>query len=298
MTPPRAWAKPPTPAHLATIQRVSARPGRRVHTTARARGAASTPSRSRSRSRSRGFTLIEVLLAITILATIMGVITASTMSMFNTRELLQLRYERSQMANNALDRMARELAMAYMAGPEHGGEDLPDDPREPLTADDPDAQRRGERVKFGFIGRKDSVHFTSFAYVRTQPNERASHHAEIGYTLRANRDSGALARQLVRREDTSLDSNLERGGNLQVMLPEIERLELEYWDAGPVRLGTMEEIAEGRWVKDWDTTRREHSGRLPTRVRIRLTLPPLPGQRDSEVFMTQTQIGTSEVLEF
>lgn len=258
------------------------------------------PKTTRALKSSAGFTLVEVLLAITILATIMGVITASTISMFNTRELLQQRAERTQMVHNALDRISRELAMAYMAGPEHGGEELPGTPPPPVSADSADAVRRDEPVQFGLIGKEESVHFTSFAHTRTQPNERASHHAEIGYFIRSERDddAGGIVKRLMRREDTTLDDKLDRGGSIQVMLPEIEELKLEYWDPGAVRLGTLEELAQGRWVSDWDTTRREFSGRLPSRVRITITLPPQPGQRDSEVFTTQTQIATSEVLEF
>lgn len=253
-----------------------------------------------NRRHNAGFTLVEVMLAITILALIMGIVTTSTMTMFNTREMLQQRYERSQLVHNALERMSRELAMAYIAGPEHGGEALPGSPPPPVSAESADAVRRDEPVQFGFIGKDNVVNFTSFAHVRTQPDERSSHHAEIGYIVKRERDDdvGGLVSRLYRREDTTLDDNLERGGALQIMLPQIEELKLEYWDSGPVKLGTLEELAEGRWVRDWDTTRRDYSGRLPSRVRITLTLPPLPGQRDSETFTTQTQIGTSEVLEF
>ena len=48
----------------------------------------------------------------------------------------------------------------------------------------------------------------------------------------------------------------------------------------------------------WDTTRREQAGRLPTRVRITLVLPPTSRMEDPETFTTQAQIYTTEVLEF
>lgn len=251
----------------------------------------------------RGFTLIEVMLAITILATIMGIIAATTSSMFNTRELLSARYERMQMARNAMNRMSSEFAMAYIAGPDHGGEEIPGQLVGGNNAggnNDEPIVRTQEQIQFAFIGKDDRVNFTAFAHVRTQPNEKASHNAEIGYYIRSERDAatGRIVRQLVRREDTTLDGDVTRGGVVYVMVPEVEDVTFEYWDTGAVKLGTVEEVAEGRWVKDWDTTRREFAGRLPTRVRITLELPPQEGQRDKEVFVTQTQVHVTEVLEF
>jgi general secretion pathway protein J len=253
-----------------------------------------------------GFTLIEVLLAVTVLATLTAITWVGVSGMFSTRDYMTERFERYQIMRVAMDRMAREFSSAYLAGPEHGGEPLPGEEEEMQEAQDGNAgkvaqlQARREPVQFGMIGRDDEVNFTSFAHIRSIAGEKASQHAEIGYFTERKRDSrtGRLVNSLMRREDTTLDDDITDGGKIYTMIPNIEDVEFEYWDPGPPSVGTMEEMAEGDWTDSWDTTKSEFAGRLPTRVRIRVTLPPQDERGDEEVFTIQTQLETTEVLEF
>src|SRR5690554_4765006 len=130
----------------------------------------SNPRRSTS-----GFTLVEVLIAVSIMAAISVVVWASISNMFETRDFLEERYERFQMVRLSMNRMATELAGAYLAGPAHGGEQLPGEP-EALTQEDPEDARGARRdmrepVQFGMIGRADRIDFTSLAHVRTLDGE-------------------------------------------------------------------------------------------------------------------------------
>jgi general secretion pathway protein J len=252
-----------------------------------------------------GFTLIEVLLAVSILATITAMTWVGVSNMFETRDWMTERFERYQIMRVAMDRMARELSSAYLAGPEHGGEEIPgfeDDTTQAGSegGSPSNMQALVEPVQFGMIGRDDELSYTSFAHVRSIAGEKASQHAEIEYFTDRVRDphTGRLVNSLMRREDTSLDDDITDGGTIYTMIPNVESVEFEYWDPGKVEVGTMEEMAEGRWQDSWDTTKSEHGGRLPTRVRVTVTLPP-QGELDGEdVFIIQTQIETNEVLEF
>lgn len=252
-----------------------------------------------------GFTLIEVMIAVGILAGLTGLMWMSIASMFRTRDAVEERTERYQLVRITMNRMATEIGSAYIAGPEFGAEELPGEETFGLEQDEDDAESAlltasQEKIQLGFIGRDDELSFTNFAHVRTNPRERSSHHAEIGYFIRSDRDevSGRLVKKLMRREDVTADDDLTKGGIIYTMLPEIEDIKFEYWDAGQVELGTFEEVAQGRWVDEWDTTRREFAGRLPTRVRITLELPPSTRASENEKFVTQTQIYVTEVLEF
>lgn len=253
-----------------------------------------------------GFTLIEILIAVAVLAMLTGITWVGVSNMFSTRDYMTERFERYQIMRVAMDRMTRELSSAYLAGPEHGGEPLPGEEEEFQEAQDGNAgttaqlKARREPVQFGMIGRDDQLDFTSFAHIRSIEGERASQHAEIGYFTerKRDRDTGRLVTSLMRREDTSLDDDITDGGKIYTMVPNIESVEFEYWDPGPPSLGTMEEVAEGDWSDSWDTTKSEYAGRLPTRVRIRVTLPPQDERGREEVFTIQTQIETTEVLEF
>jgi hypothetical protein len=220
--------------------------------------------------------------------------------MFQAREIFTKRAERDLVVRNAMSRIANEIAAAYMAGPEHGGGQLPGEALDPTQITEEMRQRSTqEAFQFGFIGKDDRLDFTSFAHVRTRDDEPAGYHAEIGYEIRSRRGAdGRLVRQLIRREDTTLDEDMTRGGKTFVLVPEVSKLRLSYWDAGVVGAGTVKEVAQGRWVSDWDTTRREYAGRLPTRVKVELWLPPVFGGGEDERYVTQVQIGATEVLEF
>ena len=252
------------------------------------------------RPRTSGFTVVEVLVAVAILASITAVMWSSISAMFRTRDFAERSNERVQMVRIALNRMVHEISGAYMAGPEYGGEDIPGEEGQEIEGD-------GERsfqepVQFGFVGRSDALHFTGFSHVRTIEGERNSRHAEIGYFLRDRSidDDGdsRSVQSLMRREDTTLDDDIKGGGTIYVTLPEVEELSFEYWDPGQVKIGTMEELAEGRWVDSWDTTQREFAGRLPPRVRISVTLPGSDRSPRGQEFVTQANIYVTEILEY
>lgn len=252
-----------------------------------------------------GFTLIEVLLAVSIMATLTAAMWVSVATMFETRDSVTRRFERYQIMRVALDRLGRELASAYLAGPEHGGEPLPGEAEQTRAArtNDPavaNPRDPDEIIQYGMIGRDDQLSFSAFAHVRTIQGELASQHAEIGYFLERRRsDEGRLVNSLMRREDVTPDDDLDRGGEVYTMIPDVESIDFEYWDPGPVTLGTREEIAEeGRWTDQWDTTKSEFSGRLPTRIRITVVLPPEDEFSQEKTFQTQVQLETTEVLEF
>ena len=257
------------------------------------------------RPHNMGFTLVEVMIAVAILAGLTALMWASIANMYSTRDVIERRSERYQQIRITMNRMAREVAASYIAGPEFGAEELPGEDvtagmSEEEQADEAAFAASGQqRTQHGMIGRDDELHFTSMAHVRTMARERSSDHAEIGYFIRTERnDDGEMVKMLMRREDISADDDLSKGGFVYKMLPEIEDIRFEYWDPGQADLGTFEEIAQGRWVSEWDTTRRDFAGRLPTRVRISLKLPPPNAWSEPEVFVIQAEIVVTEVLEY
>lgn len=252
-----------------------------------------------------GFTLVEVMIAVAILAGLTALMWASIANMFSTRDVIEARSERYHQVRVTLNRITKEIAAAYMAGPEFGAEELPGEDVMAGLSDEEQADESAfrasgqERIQLGMIGRDDRIDFTTMAHVRTMDRERASDHAEIGYFMRTDRnEEGRMVKMLMRREDVTADDDLEGGGVIYKMLPEVEDIQFEYWDPGQVELGTFEEIAQGRWVREWNTTRREQAGRLPTRIRVTLTLPPPNERSEPEVFVTQAKIAVTEVLEF
>lgn len=261
----------------------------------------------------RGFTLIEVLISMSILAGLTAIMWVAIKNIFDTRDFITERYERFQIMRVALDRMNTEIASAYLAGPSFGAERRFDDKRDATGSGSggsarqqtEEAQREAleaerEPVAFGMRGEEDELHFTTFAHMRTVEGERTSHHAEIGYYLKEvekKRGEGTV-QSLVRRIDTTYDDDITEGGEVYTLVPNVEDVEFEYWDPGDIELGTEEELGQGSWTRTWDTSQREHYKRLPTRVKITITLPAQGPRGEEETFTTQTRIMTSQRLEF
>lgn len=242
--------------------------------------------------------MLEVMIAVSLLAGLTVIVWVSIGNMFQVRDHVKDRYERYQIMRVALDRMASEIASAYVAGPAHGAEDLySEQAQNQQDAEDQQAISQREPVEFGMRGRDDRLAFTSFAHMRTVEGERASHHAEIAYYITETQEDGESVDSLVRREDTTVDDDITQGGKVYTLIPNVDEIEFEYWDAGEVDIGTEEEMAEGRWVGEWDTSDKEFHDRLPFRVRITVTLPPQGPFGTEETFSTQTQIMTHQMLD-
>lgn len=240
--------------------------------------------------------MLEIMVAVTIMAGLSAMTWMSINSMFRTRDYVTERYERYQMVRVAFDRMSSELASAYVAGPAHGAEQkfgagADQNNEEPASAG------REEHLQFGMRGEEDRVAFTTLGHTRMVRDERTSHHAEIEYFVAETERDGEYVDSLMRREDTTVDGDITEGGKVYTLLPNIQEVEFEYWDAGEVDLGTEEEMGEGDWKSDWDTTSRQFHDRLPLRVKITVTLPPMHEGGEEETFTTQTEIQTHELLD-
>lgn len=245
--------------------------------------------------------MIEVLVAIALLAGITTIVWASINNMFRTREFVTEQYERYQIVRVALDRMTTEIASAYDASPAHGAEENFEEPGAPKSKEEAErkvATMDREPVQFGMIGDEDELDFTTFAHTRTTEGERSSYHAEIGYKImRTRNDQGDLVESLVRREDTTIDDDITKGGKVYTLIPEIEEVEFEYWDPGEVEIGTEEEMGRGEWKDSWDTENRRYHNRLPHRIRITVTLPPLGPRGEEQTFSSETQIMVHQELD-
>ena len=229
--------------------------------------------RLRERNES-GFTLIEIMLALAILATLMALTWGTVTSSFRFRRATLDKFDRYRTVQQAMDRMTREISMAFVT---NIGQVATND--------------QGEvNYLTGFFGDNDEISFTSLAHVRTIADEAASEQCEISFRLENQRgEDGDMHQNLVRREDSTIDDEPEEGGTLYPMLRDVERIRFEYWDSS-------REIADEAWVDQWDAVN-DHDGQLPSRVRITLEVQdPLIERRTLE-FSTQTEIFLQDPIE-
>lgn len=225
---------------------------------------------SRQKTARRGFTLLEVMVAIGIVAMLGVLIYGAFMGMSRSRKNMEQVGNRFQQGRQAVDRMGRELSSAF------------------LSAHQPFQQLQYVRETM-FIGSDsrpaDRVDFTAFSYLRLEANSHESDQCEISFFASTDPQTGNL--DLVRRVQKHIDDDPQHGGLVQVLAENIDSLELKYLDA-----------LTGEWVDGWDSIQpAAQIGRLPAAVWIILWLKG--GPRDAPLkFETKIQIPIQLPLSF
>lgn len=218
--------------------------------------------------RPRGFSLMEVLIAGALLATMGAMVFGSFKRAYDQKEQVEAADDRYQQARQAMDRMAREISLAFLS--EHY-----------------DRKRFRERptiFKGTDRGRQDELLFTSLAHMRMETDAKESDQAVFKYFIDRDPENNRTE-SLFRRVNPIIDEEADRRGRRLVLAENVKALEFEYWDA-----------AKNEWVEEWDTSRPERNGVLPERVRIALTIVDETGK--DRKFTTQTQILMQRSLNF
>ena len=198
-------------------------------------------------SATRGFTLVELLVAIVILAAISLLIYNAFASMKRSREGVERVQDRYREGRLALTRMTRELQSAYISL------------HAPILAS-------LMIQKTAFIATTgtpaDRLDFDSFSNRRIDRNSHVSDQCELSYYGSPNPELSGVT-DLVRRVSTTLDMDPKKGGRVEVLATDIDLFKLQYLD--PVT---------NSWLDTWDTTQSAtgQPARLPVQVKIVLVL--------------------------
>jgi general secretion pathway protein J len=209
---------------------------------------------------SRGMTLLEILVSLAILSMMSLLIYGAFDSMNKGIKGEEVRSERGREGRDALLRITRELASAF------------------LSMHNPTNIALITR-NVAFLGVHsapfDRVDFAAFAHRRIMKDARESDQCEVGYSAAPDPDRPDKM-DLVRREQTPIDQDATRGGVVNVLAENIELLSFKYLDA-----------ASGMWTDTWDTTLvNAQYNRLPLEIKIAITLKGRPGL-DSTTFTTK-----------
>lgn len=201
----------------------------------------------------RGFTLLEVLLTITITAIMMGIIYGVLVSTLQARTHLEKTTEVEEAGPVLLKMISDDIAAAFVPPvpdqpPPAEGEPAPANPAYFLGKDET-----------GAGGDADALDFVSSRDIWDPDTQRVADFAEIGLSLKANDAYPGLS-LLVRREDPFIDDKPQGDGILQEMYPRVKSLNLEYWDGE-------------EWQTKWGTEEGQKKV-LPRIVRITLVLVP------------------------
>jgi general secretion pathway protein J len=208
-------------------------------------------------TRARGFSLVELMIAMAITATIGAMTVGSFAQIDRASQAARAQGERYAAARLALSRMAREVSMAFLS-------------------DNFDRGRfHNERVTL-LAGREDRLLFSTMGHVRLYQDARESDQSIVEYTVEADPDAPG-EEAIFRREKVHLDDEPDRGGRKDLVASHVRGLTFSYWDQ-----------QRGEWAREWTTKSVEHSGALPSRVRFDLEMKLADGR--TERFVTEARI--------
>lgn len=219
---------------------------------------------ARARSRNAGVTLIEIMVAMAILALVSTLMYTGFTQTARNKKRIEGELERHHEVRMGIERIARELSMAFVS-----------------AQSNPDLSL--QVVKTAFIakdsGKGSSIDFTSFSHRRLYRDAHESDQNELGYFLADDPDDPSQT-VLARREQARIDDDPETGGSTQILIRGVSGFELSFL-----------EPQTGEWLSTWDTTQGAmQPNRLPTQVRITVTIPSSTGRGPDLVFATRAML--------
>lgn len=221
----------------------------------------------------RGFTLIEVLIAVALLAVAVVLVLGSMQGSLRMQDTSRKISESNLAAVTTMRRMITELNMAFFVS--SVSEDV--------------AENREIRYRTIFDGKREEITFTTMAYQQRFSDEAGGDQAAISYRVERRRDRKGRNRSvLIRREEAPVDERPERGGRITEVLENVKRIRFEYWD--PDR-----EIADDAWVNQWDASRRDDE-LLPSRVRVKLEVEHPTKPRSTLHYQMEAQLQLTDPL--
>lgn len=214
----------------------------------------------------KGFTLLEVMVAITILAGMALAMFGASSMMLESKDVVEKRDEASHSASFAMNKMAEDLNAAFFI----------------KSRDMLGTKFEGE---VNFSGKEDRLDFASFAHLRFIKNAKETDMAEISYYLTRDPDNPEY-NILMRREATTMDKDMEAGGKAYPLLEQVRSIRFEY---------LPEKSDEYKAV--WDTASVDSGNKMPRAVKITLEVF-MPEEEEPRTFTTLAPIQLQSALAF
>lgn len=250
---------------------------------------------------SRGFTMIEVMVAAAVLAFVGLVMFMGVRAVIRGVSQADELQERSYVGRMALERMRKEISMAFLS-----------------LHNNVEEEPRSESL---FIGERDRIVFMSFGHERRMRDAKEADQMVVEYSVGRSPDEDRCKdKALLRRIKTYRDTRPEKDGRVQVIACGVNSVEFEYWNRNDqggeweqdwevqpedleelliqstqlTNLSGKKELAEAEEEKDLDV-------QLPWRVKIRLELgyeDPNTGRDNPIILETQTALYVRNPINF
>ena len=204
----------------------------------------------------RGFTLLEVLLALALLALVISLVQGAYSGVARSEKESRRRTGQAHGSAFMAHHIADELAMVFA------------DPSRPAAT--------------GLVVETDTDGVSSLAFSSRVPPRygfSSGGEAEIGYLAETGDDGGL---NLTRREDTDLDGVLAGGGQPYIMLSGIRRFEIRCYNED-----------RDEWVDAWDSVSPPGSQTLPAAMEVSIVWgegEDADGELLEQVYRTRTVV--------
>jgi len=209
----------------------------------------------RIRGSEGGFTLVEMMLAILILAIMMAIVYGVVVSTVQAQHRVEEVLATSEIGPALLSEIRDNLESAF----------LPKD---------------GEYfVAFnhsGSTGDRDRIDLISgrMAYGAARDGDEPAFHSvnEVGYQVLENRRDASVG-ILYRREDFFIDNEPLKGGRLVELYDRVRHFDLQFWDGA-------------RWVPDWNSKREKNKLPKAVKVEIRIVVDERDDKNVEQTFVS------------
>ena len=206
------------------------------------------------RGNKKGFTLLEIMIAITILSFIMGIVYSSFSAISESDRRISLASESELKARTLFDMMGRELSSVFVSSMAKG------------------AGEKEDRLNYGLVCTKEGdlqrINFTAALSDRLGISDVAL--KELGYYL-LPREGGGYS--LYKRIDVTPDGDISSGGGDYFLMDGVSSLRYEFMK-GP-------NVTAGETVDELEVN---NKASLPKAIRVELSL--INDESDIETFST------------
>jgi len=216
-----------------------------------------------------GFTLIEVMLALSILGFITVTLWGSFSSAANVKRRTEAGEDRVHAARVAMMRMTREIEMAFLSNSEN-----------PALS-----ERRTMFVGAPHAG-LDELRFSWFGHQRLRANSAEADTGLVNYYGLPDAEDRTVI-NLMRRETRRLEPRDPRAipGEAYILCPAVTRLKFSYYD-----------YKKKEWKDEWNTIGADGAQYLPTHVRI--TLGVLDERGQEALYTSAARIQMTERVDY
>jgi general secretion pathway protein J len=204
------------------------------------------------RHRLRGFTLIEVIVSLVLVAGIAGFTFSALRGTFTMRDYMEREDATDRSARVALQKIARELRLAFLT----------------------DSAQAVNTYQTVFVGKNDgdldTLWFATFAHRRMYHGTPEGDQTEI--TLWTDDSDDDDTKILYHRESARIDEDPDSDGTILPLASGVVKFDLDFLNS-----------TTGDWSEEWDSTGNERQ-KLPRAVQILLVLQgPHPDDEDETV---------------